>query len=510
MEEFHFNSLHSLFALFFFIIFFFKAIKKRATKPSTTNLPPGPWKLPIIGNVHQLLGSLPHQSLQKLSGKYGPLMHLKLGEVSTVIVSSPEIAKQVLKTHDLDFAERPPNLAPKIISYDSTHIVFSPYGAYWRQLRKICTMELLSPKRVQSFRFIREDEVLNLIKTISSLEGSLINISEMIFSLTYGITSRAAFGKKYEDQETFIQVITEVSKIAAGFSVADLYPSIKFLEQASGLRPKLGKLHEKADGILERIVKEHRNKMNRSEEIQEDDDLVDVLLELQEHGDLEFPLSDDNIKTVILDMFSAGSETSSTTVEWAMSEMLKNPRILEKAQNEVRQVYKNKGTVDETSIHELKYLNSIIKETLRLHPPLPLIPRESRARVEIIGYDIPIKTKVLVNAWAIGRDPKNWTEPENFCPERFLDNAISYKGTDFEFIPFGSGRRICPGISFALPNIELPLAQLLYHFDWKLGNGMKNEDLDMTEGYGLTIRRKQDLFLVPMYPVNSEINRSSN
>ncbi|KDP39250.1 hypothetical protein JCGZ_01007 [Jatropha curcas] len=210
------------------------------------------------------------------------------------------------------------------------------------------------------------------------------------------------------------------------------------------------------------------------------------------------------------DMFSAGSETSSTTVEWAMSEMLKNPRILEKAQNEVRQVYKNKGTVDETNIHELKYLNSIIKETLRLHPPLPLIPRESRARVEIIGYVIPIKTKVLVNAWAIGRDPKNWTEPEIFCPERFLDNAISYKGTDFEFIPFGSGRRICPGISFALPNIELPLAQLLYHFDWKLGNGMKNEDLDMTEGYGLTIRRKQDLFLVPIHPVNSEINRSSN
>lgn len=177
--------------------------------------------------------------------------------------------------------------------------------------------------------------------------------------------------------------------------------------------------------------------------------------------------------------------------------MLRNPRILRRAQTEVRDLFRDKGKVDEDGLHELKFLNCIIKETLRLHPPVPLIPRESRTNVEINGYHIPVKTKVTINAWAIGRDPKHWTEAEKFYPERFLDSSINYKGTDFEFIPFGSGRRICPGIAFAMANIELPLAQLLYHFDWKLPKGMKNEDLDMTEDYGLTSRRKRHLFVVP-------------
>nr|AYM55635.1 cytochrome p450 [Croton stellatopilosus] len=495
MEDFTFTSLTFLFIFVIFISF--KAIKKRAFKSSTPILPPGPWKLPIIGNIHQLLGSSPHQSLHKLSKKYGPLMHLKFGEISYLVVSSPEVAKEFLKTHDLDFSDRPYRLAFDIVAYGCTNIVFSQYGAYWRNLRKICIMELLSPKRVESFRFIREQEVLNLIKTISSHQGSVINLSKMLFALTYGITSSAAFGKKY-DHKAFCEAVDEVSNLSAGFSVADLYPSLNFLEKVSGLRPKLEKLHEKLNGILDRILEEHRNKKCSDEKIKEVEDLVDVLLKVQEHGDLDFPLTDDNIKTVLLDIFSAGSETSSTIVEWAMSEMIKNPRIFKKAQSEVREIYKGKENVDETKIHELKYLNCIIKETLRLHPSLPLVAKQSRANVEILGYDIPIKTKVLINLWAIGRDPKYWTKPESFCPERFIDNSISYKGVDFEFIPFGAGRRICPGISFALPNIELPLAQLLFHFDWKLGNGLKNQDLDMTEGHGLSIGRKHDLLVVPI------------
>uniref|UniRef100_A0A2C9W7G6 Cytochrome P450 n=1 Tax=Manihot esculenta TaxID=3983 RepID=A0A2C9W7G6_MANES len=466
---------------------------KRRAKPSSQKLPPGPWKLPVIGNMHQLLDSLPHRSLARLAMKYGPLMHLKLGEVSTVVVSSPDIAKQILKTHDIDFAQRSSFLAPEIITYDCTDIVFSPYGGYWRQLRKICMVELLSTKRVQSFRWIREEEVENLIKTISSHEGSPINVSDLIFSLTYGMVSRAAFGKKYKDQEQFMKVIKKVFELASGFSVADMYPSIKLLQKVTGLRPKLEKLHGIADRILGNIIKEHRNKNGNEME----EDTVDVLLKLQEHADLEFPISDKIIKTVILDLFSAGSDTSSATMEWAISEMLRNPRILRRAQTEVRDLFRDKGKVDEDGLHELKFLNCIIKETLRLHPPVPLIPRESRTNVEINGYNIPVKTKVTINAWAIGRDPKYWTKAEKFYPERFLDSSINYKGTDFEFIPFGSGRRICPGMAFAMANIELPLAQLLYHFDWKLPKGMKNEDLDMTEDYGLTSRRKRHLFVVP-------------
>ncbi|KAK4852276.1 hypothetical protein QYF36_022590 [Acer negundo] len=172
---------------------------------------------------------------------------------------------------------------------------------------------------------------------------------------------------------------------------------------------------------------------------------------------------------------------------------------MKEAQAEVRRVFDRKSKVDETSIHELKFLKAVIKETLRLHPSAPLLlPRENTKSCQINGYEIPAKTRTIVNAWAVARDPKYWTEAEKFIPERFLDSPLDYKGTNFAYIPFGAGRRICPGLQFALPNIELPLAKMLYHFDWKLPNAMKGEDLDMIESFGVTVRRKNDLILIPI------------
>ncbi|CAL5405394.1 unnamed protein product [Camellia sinensis] len=488
-----------------FLLFIFMVLKIliNTTKPnsSTSKLPPGPSQLPLIGNIHQLaVSSLPHHTLTNLATKHGPLMHLLLGEVSTIVVSSPELAEQVMKTHDLVFAQRPYLLASRIVSYGSTNIGFSPYGEYWRQLRKICTTELLSSKRVETFRGIREEEVMNFVRDISSNTGLAINLSKRIYSHTYGVTARAAFGKKNRDQEEFMEAMDEVVALYGGFSVADMYPSVKLLQVMSGMRRKLEKLHKRVDQILENIVNEHREKKTQRESGRgEAEDLVDVLLRVQKDGELEFPLTDDNIKAVILDIFTAGSETSSGVVEWAMSEMLKNPELMKRAQAEVRHVFDRKRNIDETCLHELKYLNSIIKETMRLHPILPLLlPRESNEQCMINGYKIPVKTKVIVNAWAIGRDPKHWNEAEKFDPERFLNNAIDFKGVCFKYIPFGAGRRICPGIAFAIPNIELPLAQLLYHFNWKLLSGMKQEELDMTETFGLASRRKNDLQVIPI------------
>ncbi|XP_059666542.1 desmethyl-deoxy-podophyllotoxin synthase-like isoform X2 [Cornus florida] len=494
--------------LFTFLLFVFMVLKTVSkTKNSSPNLPPGPWKLPLIGNVHQLVGSdLTHHRLRDLAAKHGPLMHLQLGELSIVVISSAETAKEVMKTNDIIFASRPFLLAASIFCYGSTGIVFAPYGDYWRQLRKICLLELLSIKRVQSFRSIREEEISNLIKSISTQTGSLLNLSKEILSSTYGITAKAAFGKKCHDQEEFISAAKVVIELGGGFNVADLFPSVKMLALISGLRPKLEKVHRKVDMVLDRIIVEHKAKKTATETTTDrgeaDEDLVDVLLKVQEHGDLEFPLTINNIKSVIMDIFTAGSETSSTTVEWAMSEMLKNPRVMEKAQAEVRYVASKKGnsaTVDEADLHELSYLKLVIKETLRLHTTLPLLlPRESTERCEIKGYEIPAKSKVIVNAWAICRDPEQWTDPESFNPERFLDSPIDYKGTHFQYTPFGAGRRICPGISFASANIELQLAQLLYHFDWKLPDGANHGDLDMTEVFGASVRRKRDLCVIPI------------
>ncbi|RDY08090.1 Cytochrome P450 71D9, partial [Mucuna pruriens] len=185
---------------------------------------------------------------------------------------------------------------------------------------------------------------------------------------------------------------------------------------------------------------------------------------------------------ILKDIFGGGSDTSSATIAWAMTEMMKNPRTMEKAQAEVREVFAKEGKPNESGIENLKYLKAIVSETLRLHPPGPLLlPRECGQACEINGYHIPKKSKVIVNAWAIGRDPKYWTEAERFYPERFIESSVDYKGNNFEFIPFGAGRRMCPGLTFGLSNVEHALAMLMYHFDWKLPNGIKNEDLDMTE-----------------------------
>ncbi|KAK3199944.1 hypothetical protein Dsin_023359 [Dipteronia sinensis] len=497
-------QLPSLTFIFGFLIFLFMAVKivhPPKAKNSSTKMPPGPWKLPLIGNIHQLVGSPPHHRLRDLAKKYGPLMHLQLGESSIIVVSSAEIAEEVLKTHGTIFANRPSLVSTKITTYDFKNIASAPYGNYWRQLRKICTAELLSTSRVKSFRSIREEETSNLIKTIYSNEGGLpVNLSEKIFALTYGITARAAFGKKCKDQQKYISIVKELLQTASGFIIGDLFPSVGMLDVISGMESKLKKLHQEQDRILENILDEHkeRKRTTKTGQGEAEDDLVDVFLRLQQDGDLEFPLTNNSIKAVIADIFVAGSDTSSTTVEWVMSEMLKNPSVMEEAQAEVRRVFDVKGKVEETGIHELKFLKAVIKETLRLHPAAPLVQRESSDSCQINGYEIPVKTRTVVNSWAIGRDPKYWTEAEKFFPERFLDSPLDYKGTNFSFIPFGAGRRICPGIQFAIPNIELPLAQMLYHFDWKLPNGMKEEDLDMTEALGLILGRKNDLMLIPI------------
>ncbi|XVF77106.1 hypothetical protein PTKIN_Ptkin14bG0013700 [Pterospermum kingtungense] len=476
-----------------------KSLRRSKAKNTTRKSIPGPWKLPLVGNLHQIASSQPHRILSDLARKHGPLMHLQLGEISTIIVSSPEIAKEIMKTHDTTFAYRPALVVTKITTYNHKDIAFAPYGNCWRQLRKICTTELLSATKVQSFRSIREEEVLKLIKTIHERDGKPANLSEKIFPMTYGITARAAFGKKCKDEATFISIITELAKLASGFSIADFYPSVKVFHVFSGLRRKVEKFHQVNDRIVVNIINEHKEKRARAKgsDNEAEEDLVDVLLRLQEEA--EFPLDDDNIKSVLLDVFSAGSETSSTTIEWAMSYMVKNPKVMKKAQTEVRQVFEGKGNVDESGLSELKYLKAVIKETLRLSPPAPfLLPRECNQTCEVNGYEIAAKTRVLINAWAIGRDPGYWPEAERFYPERFLNSSIDYNGTNFEFISFGAGRRICPGILFAVPNVQLPLAQLLFHFDWKLPDGMKPEKLDMTEAFGMSMKRKNDLILVPI------------
>ncbi|KAH6763559.1 hypothetical protein C2S52_020992 [Perilla frutescens var. hirtella] len=487
---FNFTAILVIFSSFIFLL-----TKARLSKPkSPQNLPPSPWKLPVIGHLHHLVGDLPHRALQRLSQKHGPVLHLQLGEVPAVVISSREAAKEVLKVQDPACAERPESIAVKILVYDYTDIAFCAYGEYWRQMRKICIVELLSTKNVKSFAHIREDEASRLVGSLRSQSGHAVNLSEKIFTFNSSITSRAAFGSGVTDHAALIVLFKDVLAMAAGFELADLFPSWKPLHLFSWNKYKLLRMRAKLDAIVDRLVEEHRSK--QSGEFG-GEDIVDVLIRMQGSGELNFPITTDNIKAVILDMFIAGSETSSAATVWTMSELMRNPRVMEKVQAEVREAWKGKTVVEERDVEDLKYLKLVVKEALRLHPPVPLLPRQCREECKAAGYSIPVKTKVMINVWSMGRDPNYWDDPEIFQPERFLLKEIDYLGNQLEFIPFGSGRRICPGLNFGLANVELPLAKLLYHFDWKLPYQGTMAASDMTEHHGLTVSRKNPLLLVP-------------
>ncbi|WMV43309.1 hypothetical protein MTR67_036694 [Solanum verrucosum] len=490
MHEIHFNTVSFLLFFFLLLVTFIRKSKK-----TNQRLPPGPWKLPIIGSIHHLIGALPHHVLRNLSRKYGPLMHLQLGEIDAVIVSSPHMAKQVLKVHDLSFAARPELMASDIIFYSQNDIVFARYGDYWKQMRKICISELLSAKMVKSFSLVRQDEVHDLVASIRSTPNVVVNMSEKVLRLTSSVICRSAFGKVWDDRDNLLMLMREVLAISGGFNVYDFFPSWTLLREISGTRSRLMSMHKKIDVVLEKIIHEHKEEKGRGEFGGED--LIDVLLRVMENGELRFPITNNNIKAVILDLFFGGTETPSVIIQWALSELMKNPNVMTKAQAEVRCVCKGKKDLNDNDVEELKYLKLVINETLRLHPASPLLGlRQCREETQIDGYTIPLRAQVIVNGWAIARDPESWDDPETFVPERFENSCVDFNGNHFQYIPFGAGSRMCPGMHFGLANVVYPLAQLLYHFDWKLPYGQQPEDLDMTETLGISATRKNDLHLI--------------
>ncbi|XP_072989764.1 indole-2-monooxygenase-like [Typha latifolia] len=490
---------YSLLSLLLLFPLFFILLTSRRTQK--TNLPPSPPKLPIIGNLHQV-GALPHLSLYSLSKKHGPLMLLHLGEVPTLVVSSPEMARVVMKTHDHIFASRPSSKGSDILLYGAKDISFSPYCEEWRQARKLCAMHLLSPKKVQSFKHAREEEVRFAIAKIYKAQDSSkpINLSKMLDAFVNDIICRVVSGKFFRKEGRnilFRELIERMVEILGGFNLVDYFPRLAWVDLFSGFSYRARKLAKKWDDVLEDVIKEHSiNRVKASK--QESTDFVDALLSLEGDLQMEYGLTNDHLKALLLDMFSAGTDTSYITLEWAMAELMKDSESMKKLQEEVRRIANGKEMVKEDDLIEMSYLRAVIKETLRLHPAVPLLlPRESMEDCQIEGYQIPKRTRVIINAWAINRDPKYWKAAQEFHPERFLESSVDYKGSDFQFIPFGAGRRICPGMTFAISTLELMLANLIYHFNWELPHGVASEDMNMAVTPGLTIHMKENLYLVP-------------
>ncbi|XP_047326161.1 cytochrome P450 71A1-like [Impatiens glandulifera] len=496
------------------LLWFFLHEKFYTRQNESSLLPPGPPRFPIIGNLHQLNFANLHGHLYQLSHKYGPLMSLRLGSLTAIVVSSAEIAKEALSTHDRELAGRPTFYGQMKISCNGLDVTFAQYGEYWREIRKINVLHLLSLKRVLSFRPIRYNEVSRTINIISQLtsQSKPINLSEITIYLVNSIICRIAFGKRYDDdyrgdktKSKFQDLLHELQAVAGSFYMVDYFPYMGWVDKLVGRLKWVDKVCKDLDFFLQEIIDDHLV-LRKSYEHQED--IIDVLLQLQKDHSLQVHLTMDHIKCQLMDIFTAGTDTSSATLVWAMSELIKNPKSMNKVQQEVRSI-KHENIFDnhsqecchilEDDLDKLIYLKAVVKETLRLHPPAPLaVPHLATQTCKIKGYEIPKGAIVYVNLWAIGRDPEYWENPEEFCPERFLESAknIDFRGQDFGFIPFGTGRRGCPGLNLGVIIIELALANLLYEFKWELPHGMKKEDIDSEVRPGIAMHKKNDLILM--------------
>ncbi|XP_021863466.1 cytochrome P450 71A22-like [Spinacia oleracea] len=501
LEKLPSNSL-SLFLIFSFLFFLYKWLY--ATPATNKNQPPSPRKLPVFGNLHQL-GKLPHRSLRALSQQYGDLMLLHVGSKPTIVASSADTAREIMKTHDVVFANRPNLKVARRFLYDGKDLVFASYGEYWRQMKSICVLHVLSSKKVRSFREVREEEAAVMVDKIRRFRQSSeeVNLSEIIASLTKDVICRVAFGRKYTGEEgcaNIRELLSDFSEVVVAFCMQDSVPWLGWIDRLSGVDRKANRVANVLDEFIEKIVQEHVDRLNlqtdntdeadKGEKLQ---DFVDTLLELQRENSSVLPR--ESIKAILMDMLAAGTDTTYTLLEWAMVELFKHPLVMKELQEEVRVSSRGKQGVDEDDVKNMKYLKAVIKETLRLHPPFPLLVfRESSQDVKINGYDIAAGTQVIINAWAIQRDTSFWEDAEEFRPERFLNSSIDFKGQDFEFIPFGAGRRGCPGMSFGIVGAELVLATLAYAFDWKLPQG---KDFNVVENMGITIRKRDPLVAIP-------------
>ncbi|KAK7301567.1 hypothetical protein RJT34_12434 [Clitoria ternatea] len=491
-----------------------KLITSRCSGP----LPPGPKPWPIMGNLPHL-GAVPHHSLAALARVYGPLIHLRLGFVHVVVAASASVAEQFLKVHDANFSSRPPNAGAKYIAYNYQDLVFAPYGPRWRLLRKITSLHLFSAKAMDEFKHLRQEEVARLTRNLASSDSKAVNLGQLLNVCATNALGRVMLGRRVFNDgnggcdpkaDEFKSMVVEVMVLAGVFNIGDFIPSLECLD-LQGVQAKMKNLHKRFDAFLTNIIEDHKT----SSKTEQHKDLLSTLLSLKDVPDDDGnKLTDTEIKALLLNMFTAGTDTSSSTTEWAIAELIRSPKILAKVQQELDIVVGRDRNVREEDLTHLPYLQAVIKETFRLHPSTPLsLPRVAAESCEIFGYHIPKGSTLLVNVWAIARDPKEWANPLEFKPERFLpggDKAdVDIKGNVFEVIPFGAGRRICAGINLGLRMVQLLTATLAHSFDWELENGLNLEKLNMDEAYGLTLQRAEPLLVHPMPRLSPHVYSSS-
>ncbi|KAL4571643.1 hypothetical protein LXL04_018406 [Taraxacum kok-saghyz] len=498
-------DIHGYFILLlisFISILLFRFRSYHTSSRCKSRLPPTPFSLPIIGHLH-LLAPIPHQALHRLSTKYGPIFRFFLGSVPCVAVSSPEMAKEFLRTHETSFLDRPRNTTTVYLTYGSKDFMFAPYGSYWKLMKKLIMSELLNSRTLDLLLPVRKDEInrfMNMVSQKAKL-GMPVDLKGELFKLTNNVISRMMVSGRYSEEENedvdMKKLVTEISEISGRFNLADYVWFCKNLD-LQGFGKRLKEIHPLYDKLIERIICEHEEERRKRKDKEEVKDLLDILLNVSEDNSMEMKVSRENIKAFILNLFVAGSDSSALTIEWGLAELINHPRVMKKAIEEIDRVIGKSRCLEESDISNLPYLQAIVKETLRLHPAAPIIPRTSTEDCIVGGYHIPSKTTVFVNVWALGRDPQYWDDPLEFCPERFEGGHVDVRGQHFQMLPFGSGRRMCPGMSLGMQLAQVALGVMVQCFEWKAGQEGELTRVDMEEGPGITLPRANPLVCVPV------------
>ncbi|KAJ1285844.1 hypothetical protein BS78_03G309100 [Paspalum vaginatum] len=453
-------------------------------------LPPGPRPRPVVGNLFDVQ-PVRCRCYQEWARRYGPIMTVWFGTSPTVVVSTSELAREVLKTYDQQLADRSRTRTSERFSRGGQDLIWADYGAHYIKVRKLCNLELFTPRRLEALRPIREDEVTAMVESVYKTvtahgnEGKPLVVRDHLSMVGFNNITRLAFGKRFvsaageldEQGREFKEIVTNGTKIGASLSIAQY---IRWLRWLAPVDEKIFRDHEeRRDRLTVKIIEEHAKALKQQGAKQH---FIDALFTLKN----QYDLSDDTVICLLWDMITAGADTTVIAVEWAMAELVRNPMVQRKLQEELDRVIGCNRVLLETDFQNLPYLQAVVKESLRLHPPTPLmLPHKASASVKIAGYDIPKGTNVIVNVWAVARDPKVWDNPLDFRPERFLQENIDIKGADFRVLPFGAGRRVCPGAQLGINLVASMIGHMVHHFSWALPDGTRPEDVNMMETPGL-------------------------
>lgn len=475
------------------LFYFFRMITKRSFSKESLPLPPGPYPWPIIGNFFHFGNNL-HIRLAEMAQVYGPLMSLHLGQQILIIGSSPIVASDILKTHDHALSGRPVSLLlqNREPTIHNMNLVFtSVCNDGWRMLRNIYKSEFSSRKTLEANAKMRENKVMEMMNYLGSKEGEDIIIKKLAFASSVNILGNASLSIDLVDFEgngigaSIMESLTRLAGLANMPLLADMFPILSRWDLQGWYKQLLHIVERELGPIWRDSLQRKRNETNISKDLK---DFTDILIEKG--------FTNQQINPVMQELFAAGTETTSASTEWLMVELLRNQELMQKVRDEVTKNIHG-DVVKESDLVHLPFLEACFKETLRLHPPGPLLlPHRAVEACEVMGYTIPKDSHIMVNVWAINRDPKIWDEPLRFKPERFVGSKMSYKGNDFEFLPFGSGRRMCPGEAMASKVVLLTVASLILNFDWFLPNNMNPNEINMEEEMYIAMRKKEPLHVI--------------